>query len=334
MTPQSVTPQSARPRRLSRGFTLIEMLTVIVILAILIAFLVPALQGALTRARVVQVKADISALQSAISQFKADFTIEPPSGIILFENAANWATPPTGVSGADVARSKAFIRQMWPQFDFTANHDVNSDGDTTDSVNLGGAECLVFFLGGVPQWTDSNANSQRDPGEVFFTGFSKNPLNPFASGGNRQGPYFEFVISRLALSPNAAFGPSNSFNNEGFAAYRDPLPNQSKPYVYLSSYDGKGYRLADLGTGGLQHWYLQGANESSPAWSQTKYQIISPGVDQDYGVGGPFQPTATTPLPGWTRTSTPLTPPTITATMRAAEQDNITSFHTGRLADR
>ncbi len=311
-------PRPSQPSFPRRGFTLIEVLVVITILAILVAFLVPALGGASVRARIVQVKGDISAIEGAIAQFKSDYAMDPPSGIVLLENPSDWASPPAALV-TEVARSRSILRQIWPQYDFTTTpHDINSDGDTTDRIYLGGAECLVFFLGGPLLWTDNNSNGTRDVGEYAPVGFSKNPSNPFAPGGNRQGPYFEFNVSRLQLSPNTSFGPSSFFNNEGFAAYRDPWPGQSAPYIYLSSYGGKGYRAADLGTGALTTWYTQGTAAASPAWSATKYQIISPGSDKSYGTGGPYQPEkAKTLLVG----------------ARADEADNITNFHSGRLSD-
>ncbi len=314
----------SQPRR--RGFTLIEVLIVITILAILVALLVPALGGAQIRTRIVQVKADISALESAIAQFKSDFSsIEPPSGIIFYENGNDWVTrandPDPNVRAA-VARSRSLIRQLWPQYDFTLNRDINRDGDLTDTFDLGGSECLVFFLGGAIAIDDTNGDGNRDAGErAYHNGFSKNPADPFHVGGNRQGPYFEFRNDRLMESPA----------NPGFFAYRDPWPSQTAPYVYVSSYGGKGYRIADLGTGGLSHWYLQGTSATSPAWLATKYQIISPGADGQYGVGGPFQPTQSISLPGWTR-ATPAG--TWTPADRQYEADNITNFHSGRLSDK
>ncbi len=321
-------PRPSQPSFPRRGFTLIEVLVVITILAILVALLVPALGSAQLRARVVQVRTDISALESAIAQFKSDFgSIEPPSGIIFYENANDWTT---NANNPAVARSRSIIRQLWPQYDFGTSHDINRDNDMTDTFDLGGSECLVFFLGGAIAVDDTNGNGYRDGTErVYHNGFSKNPANPFAVGGNRQGPFFEFRNDRLIES---TFNP-------GFFAYRDPWPSQTAPYVYVSSYGGKGYRLGDLGAppvpgqNQLRYWYLQGATSTSPAWLATKYQIISPGPDGQYGIGGPFQPTQPIGLPGWTQ-SIPLPVTTWTAADRAAEADNITNFHSGRLSDK
>ena len=300
-----------------RGFTLIEIMVVIVIIAILISLLLPAVQSARTRARVVEVKTEISSLDSAITRFKVDFLIEPPSGLILYEKASDWATNSTVPR---VVRSRSVIRQLWPQFDFTINRDINLNGSSTETFTLAGAECMVFFLGGAPLLNGTNNNGVRDPGETLTpNGFSKNPLNPFAPGGNRQGPFYEFKAARLV----------ESTANPGFYMYKDPLPNQRSPYVYINSYAGTGYRIEDLGVGGLSYWYLQGTTGSSPAWNATKFQIISPGFDGLYGAGGPYN-SSTDPLPAWNLPSQSLT---VTAQQRDAEFDNITNFSSGRLAD-
>ncbi|WP_373649194.1 prepilin-type N-terminal cleavage/methylation domain-containing protein [Schlesneria sp. DSM 10557] len=302
------------------GFTLIEIMIVIVIIAILVSILLPTVQSARTRARVVQVKTDISSIEGGISRFRVDFQIDPPSSLVIYESAADWSANATVPA---VVKSRALIRQLWPQFDFSINRDINFNGSAEDSFLLAGAECLVFFLGGVPRLNDENGNNVRDPGETLtLSGFSKNPLNPFAVGGNRQGPFYEFLPARLLESPS----------NLGFFTYKDPLPNQRAPYTYLSSYGGTGYRLADLGTGGLSYWYIQGTNYKSTAWNATKYQIISPGSDGQYGAGGPYLTSTNSssdPLPGWD-----LNGQTITTAQREAELDNITNFSSGRLSDK
>jgi len=172
----------------------------------------------------------------------------------------------------------------------------------------------VFFLGGILQWNDANGNTTRDLGgqkedQWIPNGFSKNPMNPFALGGNRQGPYYQFEVSRMIASPLTATAPAIA--NPNFYGYADAFSGQQSPMIYLSSYDGRGYRLTDLGSGGLVDYYRQGTTANSPAWNPKKYQIISPGRDGRYGQGGPWLlDKASSLLVG----------------DRAVEEDNVTNF--------
>ncbi|OYW24409.1 MAG: hypothetical protein B7Z55_02255 [Planctomycetales bacterium 12-60-4] len=315
-----------------RGFTLVELLVVIFVIAILVAFLLPAIQGVSRNVRDTQVRADIAQLETAISQFRQRFQADPPSSITLWEDPSTnngWATAsPNGLA----IESRGIIRQMWPQFDFTLARDLNGNGNTTDSpITITGGEAMVFFLGGMLQRESST-------GRAVPVGFSKNPLDPFALGGNREGPFFEFKVERFS-----------DVNSNLFPEYLDTLPGQTVPYVYYSSYDGAGYRqytsgsLAaefSSGTAYLQTPYRQGNDSTNAATSEPfkpkGYQIISPGIDRTFGPGGPFFPTATVQLPAYVIDmnadgDTMDTGETVTASDRSFEADNITNFHSGRL---
>jgi len=61
------------------AFTLIELLVVIAIIGILASMLLPALSHAKTAAKVATTKSEIANLNTAISQFKADYTLLPAS---------------------------------------------------------------------------------------------------------------------------------------------------------------------------------------------------------------------------------------------------------------
>lgn len=290
-------------RRHSSGFTLVELLVVISVLAILVALLIPAVNGVRVRARVAQVKSEIKAIETALIAFQQDHGILPPSRFELAEDGANWP-----------ANSRKLLTTMWPQFDFTVDHDFNCNGSIDAGViELHGSECLVFFLGGLPTWIDSDANGlKNETTDVLqLSGFSRNPADPFAplaagASANRQGPYYNFDSVRLFTSPV----------NANFRAYVDAFPAQKSPYLYASAYDGRGYEVADFG-GALADFYRNGDQTTSPAWNQKTFQLISPGSDGAYGTGGPYTgPKAKTLLSGG----------------RAVEQDNITNFSDGVLA--
>ena len=101
-----------RTPRLRVGFTLIELMVVIVIIAILIGLLVPAVMGVRKTARDVEVRTDISKLEDAIAKFKVTYGTEPPSQLTLYAAPTAWEL--TAVS----RRHKGLIKQLWPQFSF------------------------------------------------------------------------------------------------------------------------------------------------------------------------------------------------------------------------
>ena len=238
------------------GFTLIELMVVIVIIVILIALVLPAISSVRSRAREAQVKNEISQLEQAITAFKVDFGIDPPSQVTLFAAQADWDNPALSNS----IRSKGLIKQIWPRFDFTNCGGINStaastftlpNGTTTTTFALNGAECLVFFLGGM-----------IDTASGGFVGFAKDPAHPFAprTGAtgitNRQGPYFEFKGGlNVPVSATATAGDSNwsgnrltDKDNDWLPEYKDTLPQQTMPYVYFSA-SGGSYRTAPTTAG-------------------------------------------------------------------------------------
>ena len=88
-----------------RGFTLVELMAVILILAVLIALLLPALSGALKTARNAAVGAEINQLAQALASFKARYGDYPPSRIYLSEDGN--------------LRPSAALTQQWHAGDIT-----------------------------------------------------------------------------------------------------------------------------------------------------------------------------------------------------------------------
>jgi prepilin-type N-terminal cleavage/methylation domain-containing protein len=343
----------ARARRAPAAFTLLELLIAIAIIGILASLILTVAGSANTKAKNAQVTVDIKDLEKGIAAFKQRFGVEPPSRIFLYEQAAGW----TNAGDPNAARSMGIIRQIWPQFDFTYSAypgnqiDINGDGlytgdgftnTATGAIALAGSECLVFFLGGVPSSLYQNPTNLANPGPLLFggapAGFSTNPADPFnvtVSGtgnatirtvvGTNRERFTEFDASRLLLlkPPITPAGQPHTMN-----AYMDTLPGQQQPYFYLSSYGGQGYDVAHelpAGPAGNQTFadvYRQGPAGStsaspSPPWNANSFQIISPGFDQQYGLGGEYEQGDPKGLLIGTRT---------------AERDNITNFSSGPLA--
>ncbi|MFN5054072.1 MAG: type II secretion system protein, partial [Planctomyces sp.] len=94
------------------GFSLIELLVAIVIIAILMALILPAIAGARSRAQVAQVTSDITQLDNAIAKFKSVYNVEPPSSLYI---------PPVGDASKWPAADRSKVRAIWPQFNFDTN---------------------------------------------------------------------------------------------------------------------------------------------------------------------------------------------------------------------
>jgi prepilin-type N-terminal cleavage/methylation domain-containing protein len=268
-----------RPLARSRGgFTMIELLMVMIIIAILIALLLPAITGALKSARKSAVSAEINQLAQALADFKSKYGDYPPSRFLAVENgnysglfgstlllsSPNGSNPydPSSPGDGDITlgqlaqRSAAAIHKFWPRV--TTNvaltnkwYDFNGNGlnDQLPYV-LHGHECLAFFLGGIP--------SPSQPGSADSTfgmsGFGKDPTNPFSNNitsslmysANRQPPIFEFNAGRLFLDPNGLSGIPGYYDSLSATPPANGSGSTLNFYAYFSAYGNGGYDPNDV----------------------------------------------------------------------------------------
>lgn len=103
------TPHSSplTPHRLSKGFTLIEIMVVIVILGILAALVVPKVMSRPDEARIVAAKQDIASLSQALKLYKLDNRTYPSTDqglIALVQKPATTPLPPNWKAGGYVDR--------------------------------------------------------------------------------------------------------------------------------------------------------------------------------------------------------------------------------------
>ena len=253
-------PHRPRPTRL--GFTLIELLIAILIIATLLALLVPTVAAAFRKAKESQVAAEMNNLATAIASFKVAFNANPPSRLILPEQGfasyfANVATG-QGMSGADSSdtdmtdtqlaqRSLDILRGFWPRVNFmnppasggsVGFFDFNNNGKNDGAITINGSECLTFFLGGIPLHGTDGSGASITTG---VSGFSKLPTNPFLNNNistNRTTPNYEFVTGRLV-----------DLDHDGIPSYLDPIDvtqGNRRAYVYFSAYGVNGYDPNDV----------------------------------------------------------------------------------------
>ena len=84
-----------RQRPTRAGFTMVEVLVVILIIATLMALLLPAIAGAIRTAKNGQVTAEMNNLATALASFKNTYGDYPPSRILLCETGYASLSPAT-----------------------------------------------------------------------------------------------------------------------------------------------------------------------------------------------------------------------------------------------
>ena len=289
-----------------RGFTLVELLVVIIIIALLAGLVTAGLAAAMRRARRARITLEISQLSVALQKYKDQYGEFPPDFSVPLNMQVHTTSPVTYRLHVVLRH----VRKAFPRYTGNLNGIVNSQGNGVGRLDP--AEALVFWLGGLP-------DAQGVP-----SGFCKVPGQPFLrpdQNTSRTLPLFEFAETRLA-----------DRDNDGWPEYYPPgfAPGQEPPYVYFAAWPAfyndphsqHRYHLAaryprGSGTppGGVARPYAQGT-PSNWRWVEPRgFQIICAGLDRHFGTGsGPklFPSGANYSPEDW---------------------DNLTSFYEGTLED-
>lgn len=345
-----------RMRITRRGFTLVEVMMVVVIIGILAALIVPAVNIARRSIQKNGIVLEVKALESAIQQYKNKYGDFPPDG------------------SSRTAFERHF-RKAFPQIqasEFTILY-ANANCNNSLAANLvvmDPAEALVFCLGG---FSSDVTHPFTGPGGPLSVRPGVTPV-AYQYNTDRTNAFFEFKQAQLSatLDASGAYTISDDETTLGSASANDLMPvyrprGKQAPFVYFES---RTYAFVPPGATGLFYNYYSAPNldasvarpyksdtintnvaHASAPDSYYKYasdrsfQIISAGLDDSYG-GVPGLPNpSNTPqfyaYPSGNAIDITVLPAAQAGTKRyvtapgqiATQLDNATSFAEGVLED-
>lgn len=121
-----------RSMQANKGFTLIEVMVVVVILGILAALVVPKIMSRPEQARMVKVKQDILAIQSALDLYKLDNAVYPSTEQGLMALVSKPTTSPVPRNW----KSDGYLQEV-PQDPWGESYQYNNDGNKLKIFSYG-----------------------------------------------------------------------------------------------------------------------------------------------------------------------------------------------------
>ena len=346
---------SGKFRRTRQGFTLVELLAVIVIIGILAGLITAAAINARAMVKRTVVLSEIGQLDLALKRYKTEFGEYPPDFTGLNEDDIPVDTP--GEAAAKVVLDR-HLKKRFPKFrggwnaaaaEIFTNYGV-------DATRLDSASALAFWLGGLPEVAPALPLGDNSPG--LPAGFHEDPTNPFKPGLPRSQPLFEFsddkerytytnptdnvlrcyyVPSGIEAAPYVYFRPQRAPAGEHTYWFVERNPLNTNQYVAaVRTWPPVSPVPPSVLSLGRAVPYLETATPTEIGWhAEETYQIVTSGMDGLFGARGtpavqflpagpPIPPTPTNYLYPVTETG---------LNFAEDEYDNLTSVFEGKLED-
>jgi len=338
------------------GFTLVEMLTVIVIIGILASLITAAAIAARTKAREGAAKAELTQLEMAVENYKIQFGEYPPDFADI--------NPDLGSGRViDTDAVERHIKRRWPRYDYTSEGTIwaqfvydLAQNYGLDATNFDASVGLIIWLGGLPETAPAAGEKWRP------AGFHSDPTAPFKPGGPRTEALYDFKEDRLMFDSASSVLRYYPFDTP--EAADPPLVYFRSQRVKLTSGTTTKYRYeygTVQGTAFVPKFYMHNgdiANVAAPildsnpdappdatylteavkplpakpdtvrSWrAAEKFQILCAGMDKLYGVGGSSASTVDpSKLIRYSRTG-------FNFSTEGEDRDNLANFSNGRLED-
>lgn len=111
------------------GFTIVELLIVIVVIGILAAITVVAFRGVQERARMTAAQSDLAVLKKAMLMYRADMGVMPP-GVDFYSGTtmpptSNWTTVVNAVKNAGYIQTSGLLLDPWGRYYWYDNNDCS-----------------------------------------------------------------------------------------------------------------------------------------------------------------------------------------------------------------
>ncbi len=274
--------------RTADGFTLVELLTVIVIIGILAGIAIPAITGALRTAKEAAIRTEIDVMSQAMEAYKLEHGDYPP-------DFSDWDAVETHFRKAFPSIDNNELRILAQFTHYNSSMERCDSGGTADPRTsaafdhyphaIDRAEALVLCLGGFSKDKKLPFTGQGGPLVKISSAPAAEPdgtnddFTFFQFNSERETGFFDFDPPQLSVSllgpAGAPFAYSNdegatiggtSTNSLGIVYHPDPFPTyhpagSTMPMVYFSSRSyAQAWGVAPTSTTGAIAWNSGNSN--------------------------------------------------------------------------